>query len=79
MDRESSPIWTSDGGVPYVNETYARSGTLWQGRFKSAALSRDDYLVFWGRYIELNPVQATLGGITDMIANGNQSRSGAKR
>ena len=44
--------------VRYVNETYRRTGTLWEGRFKSAAVSRDDYLIACSRYIELNPVRA---------------------
>lgn len=46
--------------VRYVNETYGRSGTLWEGRFKSAAVSRDEYLLACSRYIELNPVRAGL-------------------
>ena len=46
--------------VRYVNETYRRSGTLWEGRFKSAAVSRDEYLIACSRYIELNPVRAGL-------------------
>jgi len=44
--------------VRYINETYGRSGTLWEGRFKSAAVSRDEYLIACSRYIELNPVRA---------------------
>lgn len=46
--------------VRYVNRTYGRSGTLWEGRFKSAATSRDEYLIACSRYIELNPVRAGL-------------------
>lgn len=46
--------------VRYVNETYRRTGTLWDGRFKSAAVSRDEYLIACSRYIELNPVRAGL-------------------
>lgn len=46
--------------VRYVNSTYGRSGTLWEGRFKSAAVSRDQYLIACSRYIELNPVRAGL-------------------
>jgi putative transposase len=46
--------------VRYVNETYRRTGTLWEGRFKSAAVSRDEYLIACSRYIELNPVRAGL-------------------
>lgn len=45
--------------VRYVNETYGRTGTSWEGRFKSA-VSRDEYLIACSRYIELNPVRAGL-------------------
>lgn len=46
--------------VRYVNEVYHRSGTLWEGRFKSAVVSSDTYLLACSRYIELNPVRAHL-------------------
>ncbi len=41
-----------------INATYHRSGTLWEGRFRSAVVSRDEYLIVCSRYIELNPVRA---------------------
>jgi putative transposase len=44
--------------VRYFNDTYRRTGTLWEGRFKSAVVSRDDYLIRCSRYIELNPLRA---------------------
>jgi len=44
--------------VRYINDTHARTGTLWEGRFKSAVVSRDEYLIVCSRYIELNPVRA---------------------
>lgn len=44
--------------VSYINKTYKRSGTLWEGRFKSAVVSRDEYLIRCSRYIEMNPVRA---------------------
>ena len=43
-----------------MNETYHRTGTLWEDRFKSAVVSDDTYLLACGRYIELNPVRAAL-------------------
>ncbi|MFQ5882099.1 MAG: transposase [Candidatus Methylomirabilales bacterium] len=43
-----------------INQKYGRSGTLWEGRFKSAVVSRDEYLIVCSRYIELNPVRAGL-------------------
>lgn len=44
--------------VQYVNRTYQRSGTLWEGRFKSCLMQEDNYLLSCQRYIELNPVRA---------------------
>ena len=44
--------------VRYMNDTHERTGTLWEGRFKSAVVSRDEYVIMWSRYIELNPVRA---------------------
>ena len=40
------------------NRLEGRSGTLWEGRFKSSPVERDDYLLACCRYIELNPVRA---------------------
>ena len=44
--------------VQYVNRTYRRSGTLWEGRFRSCLVSEEDYLLGCYQYIELNPVRA---------------------
>ena len=44
--------------VRYVNGAYRRSGTLWEGRFKSALVDSESYLLTCYRYIELNPVRA---------------------
>ncbi len=44
--------------VQYVNKTYRRSGTLWEGRFRSSLVQRDGYSLKCQRYIELNPVRA---------------------
>lgn len=48
--------------VQYINRVYRRSGTLWEGRFKSSAIQTGTYLLRCQRYIELNPVRA---GITE--------------
>ncbi|QYZ67059.1 MAG: transposase [Gammaproteobacteria bacterium (ex Lamellibrachia satsuma)] len=42
----------------YFNRTYHRSGSLWEGRYKSALVDTDRYLLACYRYIELNPVRA---------------------
>ena len=44
--------------VQYINRTYRRSGTLWEGRFKSCLAQSDHYVLACYRYIELNPVRA---------------------
>ena len=44
--------------VQYYNRTYGRSGTLWEGRYRSGPTQAEDYLLSCQRYIELNPVRA---------------------
>lgn len=44
--------------VQYINRTYRRSGTLWEGRFRSCLVQDDGYLLSCYRYIEMNPVRA---------------------
>jgi putative transposase len=46
--------------VSYFNYLYKRSGTLWEGRFKSSPIESDRYLFACYRYIELNPVRAQM-------------------
>lgn len=44
----------------YFNHNYDRTGTLWDGRFKSSTISDDAYFLICMRYIELNPVRANM-------------------
>jgi putative transposase len=44
--------------VQYINRTYKRSGTLWEGRFRSCIIQQQQYLFSCQRYIEMNPVRA---------------------
>jgi putative transposase len=46
--------------VQYVNRSYRRSGTPWEGRFRSCLTQEEDYLLGCYRYIELNPVRANM-------------------
>lgn len=46
--------------VQYVNRHYRRSGTLWEGRFRSCPTQSEGYLLACQRYIELNPVRAAM-------------------
>ncbi len=44
--------------VRYFNLTYHRSGTLWEGRYRSTAIDSEQYFFACHRYIETNPVRA---------------------
>jgi putative transposase len=46
--------------VPWFNAKYGRSGTLFQGRFRTALVDAARYLLASSRYVELVPVQAGL-------------------
>jgi putative transposase len=48
--------------VSYVNRTYARTGTLWEGRYKASLVDSDAYLFTCMHYIESNPVRAGMVG-----------------
>jgi len=44
--------------VQYMNRSYRRSGTLWEGRYKASLVESEAYLLTCMRYIEMNPVRA---------------------
>ncbi len=44
--------------MQYINYTYRRTGTLWEGRYKATLIDSESYLLTCSRYIELNPVRA---------------------
>ena len=46
--------------VQYVNRIHSRTGSLWEGRYRSSFIDSDRYLFCCYRYIELNPVRAGL-------------------
>lgn len=46
--------------VRYFNDAQKRSGTLWEGRYKSTLIQTDRYLLACMAYIDLNPVRAGL-------------------
>jgi putative transposase len=46
--------------VRYVNRRYGRTGSLWEGRYRSCLVQEDSYLLACQRYIELNPVRAQM-------------------
>ena len=46
--------------VQYVNRRYRRTGSLWEGRFRSCIVDDEAYFLVCQRYIELNPVRAKM-------------------
>ena len=44
--------------VGWFNARHARTGTLWEGRYKSCLVDSTSYVLRCYRYIELNPVRA---------------------
>ena len=46
--------------VRYFNDSQQRSGTLWEGRYRSTLIQAERYLLACMAYIDLNPVRAGL-------------------
>lgn len=46
--------------VTHINKTHCRTGTLWEGRFRSSVVDNDHYCLACYQYIELNPVRAAM-------------------
>jgi putative transposase len=44
--------------VQYINRRYQRTGTLWEGRYRSCLVDSSAYVIGCHRYIERNPVRA---------------------
>jgi len=59
----------------HVNTVKKRSGSLWEGRFKSSIISSKEYLLACCRYIELNPLRA---GLVDALEDYHWSSYGRK-
>jgi len=52
--------WLMTSHVRYHHRHYKTSGHIWQGRFKSFIIQKDNYLLTALRYVEGNPVRAGL-------------------
>ena len=55
--------WSGRQYVGQINGRYRRTGTLWEGRYKSCLVATERYLLTCYRYIELNPVPPAM--VTD--------------
>ena len=52
--------------VRYFNATRQRTGTIWEGRYKSCLVDSEHYLFALYKYIEMNPVKA---GMVQQVAD----------
>jgi putative transposase len=69
-DEQSAPKTLQSVGrryVQYFNANHRRTGTLWEGRYRSTVVDAESYLLTCMRYIELNPVRAK--GMVDRPAD----------
>jgi putative transposase len=60
---EALPLMMQSVGrryVRYFNDRQGRSGTLWEGRYRSTLIQTERYLLACMAYIDLNPVRAGL-------------------
>ena len=60
-DKEALAVFMqclSNRYVRYYNAMHQRTGTLWEGRYKSCVVDSDSYLFTLYKYIEMNPVKA---------------------
>jgi putative transposase len=61
LERGAVAATLQDVGRRYVriiNTIHGRSGTLWEGRYRSSLIDSENYLMTCHRYIEMNPVRA---------------------
>jgi putative transposase len=64
-EKDSASLMMKNLGqryVQFINRTYQRTGTLWEGRFRSCITQEEKYVLSCYRYIELNPVRAAMAG-----------------
>ena len=52
--------------VQYINHRYKRSGTLWEGRYKSSLIDSENFLLTCYRYVELRPLHL---GFVEQLAD----------
>lgn len=52
--------WLNQKYAEYFNRRYRRTGTLFEGRFKSHLIEKETYLTRAIRYVVLNPVRAKM-------------------
>lgn len=64
----------------YFNRRHERTGTLWEGRFRSCLVDSARYVLGCYRYIEMNPVRAGMVGSPDAYAwSSHRANAGGSR
>lgn len=56
--------WVGRYYVPYFNQKYGRSGTLWEGRYRTSVIEAQRYLLQCCHYIEMSVVREEI--VSDM-------------
>lgn len=54
--------------VRYFNDRHHRTGTLWEGRYRSTLIQSESYLLACMVYLDLNPVRAAMVNRPEMYA-----------
>ncbi|MDO9201040.1 MAG: transposase [Hydrogenophaga sp.] len=63
--------------VRYFNDLHHRSGTLWEGRYKSTLIQSESYLLACMTYMDLNPVRAGMvAQASDFVWSSHRHYSG---
>ena len=65
--------------VSYFNRRYERTGTLWEGRFRSCLVDSARHVIACYRYIELNPVRAGIVSTPNAYAWSSYSSNAGQR
>ena len=60
--------------VRHFNDRHGRSGTLWEGRYRSTLMQAERYLLACMVYIDLNPVRAGSGRRGAGVSPGRATR-----
>jgi len=62
--------------VRYFNERHGRTGTLWEGRYRSSLIDSERYFLECSRYVETNPVRG--GNSVIFVEAGLRQRIGVQ-
>ena len=58
--------WLNRGYSAYFNASYKTVGHLWQGRFISKPILKNQYMIHCANYIESNPLRAKVSMVDNI-------------